>query len=106
MNLIDILTDKKIVVKKTQALCSKKLKTKKRGAFYKITDAQNNFVFIIFLNKKTTLTLKDAQEIEKIFKNAIHLCSHHFKKKVIFVQSSLSKKAQMALKENKWRILK
>ena len=47
-----------------------------------------------------------AKELEQIFKNAVHLCAHHFKKKVIFVQSALSKKAQMALKEDKWRILK
>ncbi len=103
--IVEILEDKKIILKKLDFLDIKLLKTRKKIKLLKGVDTNSNYVAIFVIERNSRFITKDALELEELFKRLVEISGHNYKKKILLFDMPFCSKAKERLKELKWRII-
>lgn len=100
----DFCVSQNLIFKKMEEFSLKEIGIKKRIRCFLGVDTNSFYVLIFQRNAKSRLLLKEAIELEEIFKKIELLKEHAIKRKNLFYNSPICSKSTSFFKENNWKV--
>jgi len=103
--IVDILLEKKIILKKLNPIDVKLLKSRKKIKVFEGVDLHSSYVAIFFYRQKSRFLRKDILDLDLLYDRLIELQDHNFKKKMLIYDMPMCSHAKKELKEQGWRLI-
>ncbi len=103
-NIVEFLQEKGYIFKKLNQINNKNIGNRKKINVYEGVNLKSFYVAIFKLNQKSRFIMKNANDLEELYKNLISLQNHNFKKKVLLLNCPICSKSKEFLKDNRWKI--
>lgn len=104
-DIVKVLAEKKIILKKSEIVDSKILKTRKKIKILRGVDTKSNYVVVFNIERKSRFVSKDTLELEEMFDKLVELSGHNYKRKILIYKMPMCSKAKDILKGEKWRLI-
>lgn len=100
----DFCISQNLIFKKIEEISLKEIGIRKRINCFLAVDEKSFYVLIIQRNAKSRLLLKEALELDEIYKKIELAKGHSIKRKNLFYNSLICSKAKNFFKENNWKV--